>query len=130
VQDRLEFAKKMYELLERRDLEGFLANVHPDVEFLSLVAEAEGGTYRGHDGVRRWWDQVAEAMGGLRFVPQRMEEVGDGICVEIRVTGTVDEVDVSQVMFQAVRTRDELVGGWTTTRTEEEARAWLEEGGP
>ena len=119
----------MYELLEQRDLEGFLADVHPEVEFRSLVAEAEGGTFRGHEGVRRWWDQVAEAMGGLRFSPQRIEEVGEGVCVEIRVTGTVDEVDVSQVMWQAIRMREEKVGAWTTTRTAEEAREWLEREG-
>ena len=119
----------MFELLARRDLEGFLANVHPDVEFRSLIAEAEGGTFRGHEGVRLWWDQVAEAMGGLKFEPRRIEEVADGVTVELTVTGRADEVDVSQVMWQAVRMRDEKVGAWTTVRTGEEAREWLETDG-
>jgi hypothetical protein len=28
--------------------------IEPDVEFSSLIAEAEGTTYRGHDGVREF----------------------------------------------------------------------------
>ena len=51
--------------VNRGDLEGFLASVHPDVEFTSLIAEAEGETFHGHDGVRRWWHEVALPLGGL-----------------------------------------------------------------
>jgi ketosteroid isomerase-like protein len=42
--------RKGYAAVNRGDIDGFLADVHPDVEFTSLIAEAEGETFRGHDG--------------------------------------------------------------------------------
>ena len=51
----------MAEALNSGDLEAFLAQTAEDVEFTSLVAEAEGRTYRGHAGVRRWWETVLGA---------------------------------------------------------------------
>jgi ketosteroid isomerase-like protein len=49
------------EALNGADLEAYVAVTHPDVEFNSLIAEAEGDTFRGHDGVRRWWQTVHDA---------------------------------------------------------------------
>src|SRR5512132_3361010 len=40
----------------RRDLDAFVALCDPDVEFFSRLAELEGGgPYRGHGGMRSWW---------------------------------------------------------------------------
>jgi ketosteroid isomerase-like protein len=54
-----------YAAVNRGDIDGLLAAIHPDVEFKSLIAEAEGETFRGHDGVRRWWNEVVLPLGGL-----------------------------------------------------------------
>ena len=50
----VEIAKEAWAALQARDLSGFLERTDPEIEFNSLVAEAEGGTFRGHDGVREW----------------------------------------------------------------------------
>jgi ketosteroid isomerase-like protein len=47
----------------RRDLDGFLAICDPDVESHAITAAAEGGVYRGHDGVRRWWENMETSWG-------------------------------------------------------------------
>lgn len=123
--DKVEFAWNAYAILKRRDLEGFLALVDPEVEFRSLIAEAEGRDYRGHEGVREWWESVAQAMGGLRFEPTAIHEVGEGVCAELAVTGIVEDVEIPQRMWQAVRISGDKVRSWTVVRSEAEAHAWL-----
>ena len=44
-QENVELAESVYATLDRRDLDAFLALMHPEVEFRSLIAEAEGPTY-------------------------------------------------------------------------------------
>jgi ketosteroid isomerase-like protein len=125
VVDPIERAWNGYAVLKRRDLEGFLALVDPEVEFRSLIAEAEGREYRGHEGVREWWESVAGAMGGLRFEPTAIHEFGEGVCAELSVTGIVEGVEVPQRMWQAVRFRGDKIRSWTVVRSEDEAHAWL-----
>jgi ketosteroid isomerase-like protein len=45
-------AETAYGALNSGDLDGFLALVADDVEFTSMVAGAEGTTFRGREGVR------------------------------------------------------------------------------
>ena len=69
--------RKGYAAVNHGDIDGFLATVHPDVEFTSLIAEAEGETFRGHDGVRRWWTEVVHPLGGLHGEPEEIRDLGD-----------------------------------------------------
>ena len=57
-EENVETFRRGFAAVNHRDLDGFLANVAPDVEFMSLIAEAEGETFHGHEGVRRWWNEV------------------------------------------------------------------------
>jgi SnoaL-like domain len=43
-----------------RDLEGMLARFHPEVRFHPLRLVGLDGSYRGHDGVRRWFTQLRD----------------------------------------------------------------------
>jgi ketosteroid isomerase-like protein len=56
-----EVAGSALDALNRGDIDRFLVWMDPDVEFTSMIAEAEGETFRGHEGVRRWWHNVREA---------------------------------------------------------------------
>ena len=51
-----------YDAVERDDLDAFLALAHPEIEFRSLIAEADGRTYQGHEGVREWWATVIRSL--------------------------------------------------------------------
>jgi SnoaL-like domain len=56
------------------DLDAFLALTAEDVEFTSMIAEAEGTTFRGHQGVRAWWATVRGGFKDVRWEvlePQR-----------------------------------------------------------
>jgi ketosteroid isomerase-like protein len=119
-----ELVKKSWEYVDGRDLEGFLSIVHEDVEFVSLVAEAEGGTFKGHEGVRVWWEQVGESLGTLRYEPQEMTDLGDGaVLTRLVVSGTFGGVQVPQTMWHIVQTRDGKASWWGSFRTEDEALA-------
>ena len=120
-------ARRVYAAINAGDLEAFVSQVDPDVEFRSLIAEAEGKTYRGHDGVREWWHEVAEALGGIDFRVQEIRPVGaDGILTRILVKVEVGGVPVEQLMWQAARVGERGPFWWWTFRTEDEAVAEIE----
>jgi ketosteroid isomerase-like protein len=49
----------------------------PDVEIINAEGWVIETTYRGHEGLRRWWDDLAEAFGDLRIVLEEVVEVDD-----------------------------------------------------
>ena len=44
----------------RRDLDAFVALAHDEIEVESRLVAMEGG-YRGHGGLRRWWEDFLGA---------------------------------------------------------------------
>ena len=42
------------------DIDGMLIPIHPEVEFQPLRAVLEGNVYHGHEGFRRWLEDMAE----------------------------------------------------------------------
>ena len=107
--------------LNSGDLKAFLALIAEDVEFTSLVAEAEGTTFRGHDGVRAWWQTVRGAFEEVRWDLLDIRGSGDRGVMHLRMTGTLGGVPVEQAMWQATLVRDGKVIWWAFSRTEREA---------
>jgi ketosteroid isomerase-like protein len=127
AEENVEMARRLYDAINRGDLDAFIAGIDPDVEFRSLVAEAEGKLYRGHDGIREWWRDVAEALGGLTFEAQEIRAVGeDGILAQIRVKGEASGLPIEQTMWQVARAADGKPFWWQAFRTEDEALAEIE----
>lgn len=125
--DNEELARRCFDAIESDDIDAFLENVHPDVEFNSLIAEADTQTFHGHDGVREWWQLVRTSLGGVHFEILSFEQVTDDwAMIKIRASGTVSGVEIEQVMWQTSRLRGERVIRWTVHRTEDEARADIE----
>ena len=122
AESNLELAGRAYAALAEDDLDGFLALIEPDVEFSSLIAEAEGTTYRGHDGVREWWHTIKAGFGGLRWDVEEIREVGeDGVLVRSRVIGSLGGAPLAQPIFTAARGRAGKIAWWGVFRTEDEA---------
>ena len=114
-------AEQAFGALNSGDLEGFLAVATEDVEFTSLVAEVEGTTFRGHDGVRTWWETVRGAFADVRWEVVGVRRYGDGAVGDIRMTGTLGGVPVNLMMWLAARVREGRVSWWSFFRTEREA---------
>jgi ketosteroid isomerase-like protein len=50
--DNTEVVRRLFDAVERRDLDGLLAVYHEEVSITEPASLPYGGTYRGHDGVR------------------------------------------------------------------------------
>ncbi len=107
--------------LNSEDLDAFLALTVEDVEFTSMIAEAEGTIFRGHAGVREWWETVRGAFQEPRWEVLDLQASGDRGVGKIRITGTLAGAEVAQTMWQAVRLREGKLSWWGFYRTEHEA---------
>ena len=108
-------------VLNAGDLDGFLALIAEDVEFTSMVAEAEGTTFRGHDGVRAWWETVRDAFEDVRWEVLDVRGTRERGVTTFRMTGTLGGVPVAQTMWQAVKARDGMATWWGFFGSEGEA---------
>ncbi len=114
-------AEAAYRALNAEDLDAFVGLIAEDVEFTSMVAEMEGITYRGHDGVRAWWETVRGAFEEVDWEVLDVRGFDDHGVVQIHIAGTLGGVPVEQTMWQAVERREDKVGWWAFARTEDEA---------
>jgi ketosteroid isomerase-like protein len=56
-QKNVELVQQAADAFNRRDLDAFLALADPGIEFTPYTVAMEGG-YQGHDGIRRWWQDL------------------------------------------------------------------------
>jgi ketosteroid isomerase-like protein len=118
-----ELARRAYAAFSSGDWDGLVELVDPDVEFTSLLLEAEGGTYRGHDGLREYFEALRGVFGDWRSEILGMREFGETSVIQSRAVGTAEAsgVKLEQEFWQAVRVRDGRVVWWKFCRTEDEA---------
>ena len=114
-------AEAAFGTLNSGDLEAFLALTAEDVEFTSMVAEAEGTVFRGHDGVRAWWNTVRGAFEDVHWELLDVGGSGDHGVAHFRMAGTLGSVPVEQTMWQAIVLRDGKAIWWAFFRSEREA---------
>jgi ketosteroid isomerase-like protein len=119
-QESLDVIRAGFAAVDRDDLDAFLALAHPKIEFRSLIAEAEGRTYQGHEGVREWWDTVIRSL-RIRPGAEEIEGFRDRGIARLRLVGTVADVVVPQTMWMGWRVRNGQIIWWATYRTEAEA---------
>jgi ketosteroid isomerase-like protein len=108
-----DLVSQVFEAFNRRDLEGALAAVHPEVEFFAPTAEManEGEPYRGHDGMRKYYEDVAQVWNELDVLPREYREVDEQtVLVFGRVYGRGEGGYIQDSPAQWVmRIRDERV---------------------
>ena len=117
----LGLAESVFAAINSGDREAVVALTTDDVEFTSMIAEAEGTIFRGHDGVRAWWDTVRGAFEDVRWEPLDVRGSGDRVAAHFRIVGTLGSVPVEVTMWQAVRLRDQKATWWAFFRSEREA---------
>src|SRR3954453_10628197 len=81
----IEVVKATFAAFAARDVEAVLALAAPDIEFIALTAEHDGRAqpYRGHDGMREYFRDVASVWEELRLAPREFRASG----YQILVTG-------------------------------------------
>jgi ketosteroid isomerase-like protein len=83
----IEVVKAVFAAFAERDLEGVLELASPELELITVTSDYAGRTepYRGHDGIRQYFRDVAEVWDELHLTPTDYRMVGD----EVLVTGRV-----------------------------------------
>jgi ketosteroid isomerase-like protein len=82
----------VFDAFNRRDIDAALAVVDEQVEFLAPTAEIanDGKPYVGHDGMRKYYSDVAAVWKELEVTPTDLREVGDAVLALGRVYGRAE----------------------------------------
>jgi ketosteroid isomerase-like protein len=130
VAGNLEIVERGFEAFNERGVEGILPYIHPDFETTTppdLASEPD--TYRGHEGVHRWFSSFDEVMDEIRWDARSFREVGDRVVVEftLRARGKTTGLDFGQDAVMVWELRDGLGIRIYIYSTLEEALAALEQ---
>jgi ketosteroid isomerase-like protein len=85
--DDIAIVERLLAAYNRADAEAALVLLHEDVEFRSVAASAGGGprVYRGHDGIRAYFADIAALWEEMVVTPVRLSTAGDAVVVLGRV---------------------------------------------
>ena len=73
----IELHRRAIDAYNAYDLEAFIPIADPSIEFHSLGAEI-GGVYQGHDGLRKFLEDLDDAWGGeVRLEPEAFFDLGE-----------------------------------------------------
>jgi len=108
-----ELARAAFDALAEGGVEAMLEFVHPEFEMETLPGiAAEPQVYRGHDGVRRWFDSFYEVMDEITIEPTSVTELEpDRALVEFRMRarGQASGLEVGQEARAIAILRDGLL---------------------
>jgi len=79
--------ERLFECFANRDEEAMLDVLSPEIEFFGPTATVlnEGKCYRGHDGMRRYFQDADRLWSELELTPTKLREVGNHVVVLGRV---------------------------------------------
>jgi ketosteroid isomerase-like protein len=126
MSENLELIKAGFDAFNRDGVEGILPFIHPEFESTTPAnLAAEPDTYRGHDGVRRYFDSFNEVMEDIRWDAHSFQEVGDRVVTEftLRAKGKSTGLDFGQDAVQVWTFRDGKAIGLELYATLDEALA-------
>jgi ketosteroid isomerase-like protein len=110
VSSNLEIVERGFEAFNEQGIDGILPIIHPDFEATTPPELAsEPDTYRGHDGIRRWFDSFYEVMDEIRWDARDFREVPDDrVLVEftLRARGKTTGLDFGQDAVMIWELRD------------------------
>lgn len=108
-QENLEIVQQGMEAFNERGIDGVIPMIHPDFEATTppnLASEPD--TYRGPEGIRRWFDSFVDVMDEIRWDAHRFQRVGDKVVVEftLRARGKTTGLDFGQDAVMVWTLRD------------------------
>jgi ketosteroid isomerase-like protein len=122
----VEVMKRGFQALSEEGIEGLIPFIDPEFETTTPAGlAAEPDTYRGHEGVRRYWRSFEEIMDDVRFEPRRLSTLGDAVLVDlvVRARGKATGIEVEQHIAQIWNLRDGKAVSAETYPSESEAVA-------
>jgi ketosteroid isomerase-like protein len=107
----VEIVRGGFEALREGGVDALLPLIHPEFELTTppnLAAEPD--TYRGPEGIRRYFDSFYDAMEEIRFEPGELREVGGRVIVPTTLSarGRATGIEVRQEVVLVWSLRDGL----------------------
>jgi ketosteroid isomerase-like protein len=113
----VERAYRAIDAFNRRDLDTFLGFMDPEVEFTTRFIELEGDPcYRGHDGIRKWWEDLLAFVPDFNLEVLDVRDLGDRTIgtVHVRGHGVDSDAPFEQRVWQAGEWRNGRLVWWQT----------------
>ena len=107
--DNVELVRRAFEDFNLDGAEALLPHLHEDfVAITPPELASEPDTYRGHEGVRRYFESFSEAMDEIRIDPTELHGAGDMVIVEfvLRARGKSTGLEAEQPAVMNVRVAD------------------------
>ncbi len=120
-QENVEIVRRAYDALSRRDFDTFSGLHDLHVELTQL--RPEGATYTGHDGVRKYWDELFDVFPDFNVEVDDIREVGDLILITARISGhgMGSDVPIEQPIWQLGELRAGRILWWRSFPSKSEA---------
>jgi ketosteroid isomerase-like protein len=96
--ENVQLVRRGFEAFEREGVEALLELVAPDFELTTPPELAsEPDTYRGPEGLRRYFDSFYDAMDEIHLEPHAFHESGDWVVVEytLRARGRTSGIEAA-----------------------------------
>jgi ketosteroid isomerase-like protein len=126
AESNVELIRRGLETLNQEGVEALLPLIHPRFEVTTPPGlAAEPDTYRGPEGIRRYFESFYEAMDRVEFEPERFIPVGELVVVPaiLRTRGRTSGIETEQRIVQVWELADGKVIRVRVFATLEEAMA-------
>ena len=120
-----EVVRRAWAACSSLDLDGMVAELHPDVVAIPFGAALEGKAYRGPEQVVAWLrDEILVSWEYFQVLPERFERVGERLLVTGRwkARGSESGVELDIPASWVVEVRDGKVAYWQTYTDHGQAR--------
>jgi ketosteroid isomerase-like protein len=113
TRSNVETVREALRVLAEDGVEPMIPMVHPEFEMTTPIGlAAEPQTYRGRDGVRRWFSSFDEVMDDVRVQADFLEELADGRMLAettLRATGPRSGIETEQHTAMLLTVADGMV---------------------
>jgi hypothetical protein len=123
-QENVDLHHQAIDAFNRRDLSAYLALNDPEVEFTPYEVWVQGGEpYRGHAGVRNWWEESLAVFPDLRAEVHEIRDFADRTfaCGRIYGQGAGSGASIERPMWLTNEWRDQKTVWWCAFGSEAEA---------
>jgi len=123
-QENVELSRQLLAAFNRRDIDAFLGYIDPDIEFFALITNLEGGDpYRGHEGMRKWWDTITGIFPD--FTAEILDTRADGhaTVAQLRLggRGAGSNAPIDQRAWSVMKWSEQKANWWGVFPSEAEA---------
>jgi ketosteroid isomerase-like protein len=122
--DNVRVVERFFAARNAGDLDAMVDCFHPDAEFDLTESRAPyQGLYRGHEEIRRVWEEALEPWSRIEMHAEDPVELGGQVVVTVRVTGRGDAsgIELAGQGANLLTVRDGLISGFKLFQTRAEA---------